>query len=237
MEIVRVSGVKGQQITSGGCRDHQVRSALARPTTGCANRCADLAVQPRCMMVIRERLECRLHMLKHSDAGSALHGIVGGMRTVGQLTQRDRRYEEGLGQFRCVVQPKSRNDAGVKHASLMRGHMPLPWYGSRRSWASEASRSARSSSTLIIGAVANTARTSSFGTACRRLIGIILASGSPFRVRVYECPWRRPRVTDPESATNCRTLTSAGSPWPLDGDMPVVYPCRTTAYHSVRKGG
>lgn len=48
------------------------------------------------------------------------------------------------------------------------------------------------------------------GTARRRRIGTILASGSPFSVSVYARPCRRPRVTEPESATNWRTLMSVG---------------------------
>ena len=60
----------------------------------------------------------------------------------------------------------------------------------------------------MAGAVAKIARTSSLGTARRRLIGIIRASGSPLSVRVYDRPCLRPRVTEPESATNWRTLTS-----------------------------
>src|SRR5580704_8228779 len=60
----------------------------------------------------------------------------------------------------------------------------------------------------MAGAVANIARTSSLGTARRRLIGIIRASVSPLRVSVYDRTCRRPRVTDPESATNWRTLIS-----------------------------
>jgi hypothetical protein len=46
------------------------------------------------------------------------------------------------------------------------------------------------------------ARTSSLGTTRQRLIGIIRASGSPFRVSAYDRPGRRPGVTAPESATN-----------------------------------
>jgi hypothetical protein len=111
-------------------------------------------------------------------------------------------------QLSRIVELKRGDDAGVHDCGIVHRHRPVPSYGSRRSPLTVSSRSARSSATSIAGAVANMARTSSLGTAWRLRIGTILARGSPLRVSVYVRPCRRPRVTDPESATNWRTLTS-----------------------------
>src|SRR5215469_303702 len=132
------------------------------------------------------------------------------MWAIRELAQGDRCNHHHVRQLRRLIEPNRRDDAGVHDTNLVDAHRPVPSKGSSRSWLTVSSRSARSSLTSIAGAVAKIARTSSLGTARRRRTGIIFASGSPFSVSVYERPCRRPRVTEPESATNWRTLMSVG---------------------------
>lgn len=80
----------------------------------------------------------------------------------------------------------------------MPDHRPVPSNGSRSSSSIIVSRSTRTSSQSMAGAVAKTACASAVGTNRRRLIGFTSASGSPLIVKMYRFPSRRPRVTLPE---------------------------------------
>ncbi len=64
LRAVEVVQIEGQRVTRRDRGGHQVRSALARLTACSANRRADLAIEPCRVMVIREWLEGRFHMLQ-----------------------------------------------------------------------------------------------------------------------------------------------------------------------------
>src|ERR1700722_11980270 len=228
-EVVWVGRIERQVVARGRCRDHQIRSAPARLTSCRPNRRADLPVQTRRSLVVRERIKGCFDMLEHCDTSGALGRIVGRMGAIRQLTQRDRRHQHGVRQLGRLIEPDGRDDTGVYHRDFMDRHRPVPSYGSLSSWLTASSRSARRSSASIAGAVAKIARTSSVETARRRRIGVILASGSPFRVSVYARPCRRPRVTEPESETNWRMLMSVGCSSAMAEVYPPV-PRRTTDF-------
>lgn len=124
-------------------------------------------------------------VLQYRRSSRALYRIVGRMRTVGRLAKSYRRNQHPVRQTGRIVELKSGNDTGVDNREIVDRHSPVAAHGSPRSWLSALSRWARSSSTSTLGAPANIARTSSLGTARRRRMGIIRASGSPLSVSVY----------------------------------------------------
>lgn len=63
-------------------------------------------------MIIGKRVEGGFGMLQHGHARRSFERIVGGVRPERQLSQRDRCNQEGVRQFRGVVQPQGRDDAG-----------------------------------------------------------------------------------------------------------------------------
>ncbi len=109
-----------------GCHggDHQIRDAGAGLASRGADHSAYLPVEPGCGVIIGQRVERGFGVLEHGHAGRSFERIIGGVRPVGELSQRDRGDQEGVGQFRGVVQPQGRDDGGIQHACLMRGHCP-----------------------------------------------------------------------------------------------------------------
>lgn len=76
-------------------------------------RGADLAVEPGRALIVRQRVEGRLHMLQDGNPSRALYRIIGRVRAEGQLAQRHCRDQDSVGQFRRVEEPERGDDAGV----------------------------------------------------------------------------------------------------------------------------
>src|ERR1700722_9120295 len=95
-------------------------------TSGRANYRADLAVEACRALVVRKRFKGSLHVLQYRDTPGTLRRIVRSMRAVRQLTQRDRRDQQSVGQLRRVVELDRPDEAGVDDRDFVDGHGPVP---------------------------------------------------------------------------------------------------------------
>jgi hypothetical protein len=86
LEVTGIGGVERQCIACSSRSDHEFGGSLAGLPTASSDGRADLTKEPRCVMVIREGLEGRLHMLQHGHSSRTFERIVGGVGSVGQLS-------------------------------------------------------------------------------------------------------------------------------------------------------
>jgi hypothetical protein len=81
-----------------GCHggDHQIRDAGAGLASRGADHSAYLPVEPGCGVIIGQRVERGFGVLEHGHADRSFERIIGGVRPVGELSQRDRSDQEGV---------------------------------------------------------------------------------------------------------------------------------------------
>ena len=77
LEVVWIGRVEREQVTRGCRCDHQVRGPPAWIPSRRANRRANLAIEPGSALIVRKRIEGRLHVLQHSHTSGPIDRIVG----------------------------------------------------------------------------------------------------------------------------------------------------------------
>lgn len=155
-EVLGIRRKQGQPVTRRCSRDHQVRTSATWTATDGIDLSAEQAEYASGSGVVGQSLtEFRLDPLQYGDSVGSLDDVIGRVRPMGQLTQRDSRDSRLHREISDIEQAESCDDARVQHTPVVAAHSSTGHGSSASSSSTIASRSRRNSSVSSAGTPTN----------------------------------------------------------------------------------